>query len=331
MITVAVVVVTYNGAHCIDQCLRSIADSVGEVDVRTVVVDNRSTDDTLRRVREHAGQWPERTVILESDGNEGFGAGNNRGLSWCLAHPVDHVFLLNQDAVLQPTTLYELARFMETHPQFDACSPLHMSPTWDHVDARTYRAYLMDRAADYLLDCMTGHVRDHYAIHGVNAAAWLLRRRVIETVGGFDPLFFMYAEDDDYLNRLKYHGQRFALVPGVRVLHLRQSPPAPPPRGFVDAVQRLKHRCRSRLMLLAKDPHYGDAQGVLQVLVRGMLMPATDWLVERNHRLLCANVLASLSVLRRFRRVRASRRRTRTPGPHFLASSRADRQPTSEG
>jgi GT2 family glycosyltransferase len=327
MTCVAVVVVTYNGVHCIDACLRSIVDAVddaGDVDVWTVVVDNCSSDDTLDRVRDHARGRPARTVVIASDRNEGFGVGNNRGLSWCLAQSVDHVMLLNQDAMLQRTTIRDMVRFMEAQPHFGACSPLHMSPTWDRVDARTYQGYLRDKAMDYVQDCMVGTVRDHYAIDGVNAAVWLLRRQTIETVGGFDPLFFMYTEDDDYLSRMKYHRLRFALLPGVRVLHLRESPHAPPPSGFVDAVRRLRRRRRSRMLLLAKDTRYGDVQALLQLLVRGILTPAAEWLIERNHQALCANVLAAFDALTQFRRVRASRRLLRTPGPHFLTPSATD-------
>ena len=60
---------------------------------------------------------------------------------------------------------------------------------------------------------------DVYNTHYVNAAAWLLPRKTLEMIGGFDPIFFHYGEDDNYMNRVLYHGFKIGICPKVRIVH----------------------------------------------------------------------------------------------------------------
>src|SRR5690606_3487544 len=61
-----------------------------------------------------------------------------------------------------------------------------------------------------------------YEIPFVNAAAWMLSRKCIENIGGFDPLFFHYGEDDNYCQRVLYHGFKIGVLPKVYVIHDRE-------------------------------------------------------------------------------------------------------------
>ena len=69
------VVITYNGMKWVDACLGSLRCSIMPTDV--FVVDNCSTDGTPEYVRAH---FPE-VVLVQSDGNLGFGRANNVGLN----------------------------------------------------------------------------------------------------------------------------------------------------------------------------------------------------------------------------------------------------------
>src|SRR5690606_31512456 len=56
----------------------------------------------------------------------------------------------------------------------------------------------------------------------VNAAGWLLSRNILENIGGFDPIFFHYGEDDNYCQRAQYHGFKIGIVPNAFLLHDRE-------------------------------------------------------------------------------------------------------------
>ena len=60
-----------------------------------------------------------------------------------------------------------------------------------------------------------------YNAEFVNAAAWLISKKCIDTVGGFNPSFFHYAEDNNYIQRLKFHNINVGVVPNAIVFHDR--------------------------------------------------------------------------------------------------------------
>lgn len=50
----------------------------------------------------------------------------------------------------------------------------------------------------------------------------MLSKMTIETIGGFDPLFFHYGEDVNYCQRLRYHKMKLAIVPKSIIHHCRK-------------------------------------------------------------------------------------------------------------
>ena len=81
--------------------------------------------------------------------------------------------------------------------------------------------YALDNRCDYelLSDAYFDTRKDIYPVKYVNAAAWLMPRKTLETIGGFCPLIHMYGEDDDYLHRVIYHGYKVGIVPTSRIVH----------------------------------------------------------------------------------------------------------------
>ena len=209
---VFVIIVTYNGRQWYDKCFSSLRKS--SVPVTTLVVDNASTDGTVPYLQDH---YPE-VVILESKENLGFGKANNLGMRYALDHGCDFVFLLNQDTWIAPNAIIDLIRIHQHHLDFGILSPMHLK-----ADGRSLYIQIEDGKTDHgnklLSDCYFGSLDDVYPFSYVNAAAWLLPRETLETVGGFDPLFIHYGEDDDYLNRLRYHGMKLGLCPKIRIVH----------------------------------------------------------------------------------------------------------------
>ncbi|HEU6455948.1 MAG TPA: glycosyltransferase family 2 protein, partial [Roseateles sp.] len=221
---IATVIVTYNGAAWIAGALQSLRESSHPC--TAIVVDNASSDGTAALVRR---EFTEATLI-ENGANLGFGRANNLGIEAALRAGAEAVFLLNQDAYVTPEALRQMVDFLEAQPGFDIVSPLHCSPDLTRVDPNTQSAYLQRHASSYLSDACLDRVQPHYEIRGINAAAWMLRASVFRRAGGFDPLFFMYGEDDDLIERFSHHGLHTALLPAARIVHLRAKAPTPPQR-----------------------------------------------------------------------------------------------------
>ena len=213
---VFVIIVTYNGRYWYDKCFSSLRES--SVPVTTVVVDNASTDGSVPYLREH---FPE-VVILESKENLGFGKANNIGMRYALDHGCDFVFLLNQDTWIETDSIMGLIRIHQSYPGYGILSPMHLK-----ADGRSLYIQIEDGNTDhgnkFLSDCYFGTLEDVYTFTYVNAAAWLLPRVTLEKVGGFDPMFIHYGEDDDYLNRIRYHGLKLGLCPKSQIVHDHQA------------------------------------------------------------------------------------------------------------
>ena len=305
------VIVTYNGAAWIAGALQSLRDSRHAS--TAIVVDNASSDDTCAIVRR---DFPD-TVLIPAGTNLGFGRGNNLGIAHALQAGADAVLLLNQDAYVTPEAVGQLAAFLQAQPGFDIVSPLHCSPDLSRVDPNTQSAYLQRHAPGYLSDACLGRVQPHYAIRGINAAAWLLRADVFRRAGGFDPLFFMYGEDDDLIDRFAHHGLRTALLPAARIVHLRAKSPRPP-QTWRQQLQARAERLRSALLLELKRPAGRLPGQLLRLLSAGVLHPLADLLVNHDLQLFLAHLLASMRVLGEFGRIRRHADLCATPGAHFL-------------
>ncbi|MCU0926507.1 MAG: glycosyltransferase family 2 protein [Hydrogenophaga sp.] len=305
-----VVIVTYNGLGCVEDCLRSLQNEAG---LRIRVLDNASTDDTASWVRAHC---PE-ALLTELPHNMGFGRANNVGIAEALAAGAPYVLLLNQDTVVPPGSLQQLQAFMDAHPEIGACSPLQVERDGLAPDPNTLLSYLCPHARPYLSDLVAGTVKPFYEVHGLNAAVWLVRATTFLRAGGFDPLFFMYGEDDDLLARWRHLGVRFALVPGVRVAHVRyRPPPSQPPLG---AVEREARWAYSRLLLAAKVPGHSSAYVGRVLMVRGLLMPLLETMLDMRLPRLAGHWRAALSCLAQWRSIARHARVTAQAGAHFLS------------
>ena len=203
---VLAVIVTYNGMQWLDRCLGSLRSSSLRPDV--YVFDNASTDGTPDAV---AARFPEAFLVRSSE-NLGFARANDRGLRYALEKGYDYVYLLNQDAWVLPDTLSRLADALSSG-DWGLISPLQMRPDGRTPDARFRRHYHGPLAPD-------GTVRP---VRFVMAAHWMLSASCLRTTGLFSPAFRHYGEDNNYCDRVRYHGFRIGVLPAAVAIHDRQA------------------------------------------------------------------------------------------------------------
>jgi len=213
---VAVVVLTRNGLRWLPKCLSSVArTNYRNLDV--YLVDNASTDGSVRYVREH---FPDVKIIVHST-NLGFAAGYDRALERIKA---DYVVLLNNDTeVLSPNWVQSLVKVAAADPEIAAvgCKMVSMSqpdrldsvggmgiPFWrGFVDiGREERDEGQYDSTDF----------EPFSFCG---GAVLIKHELFEQVGGFDEKFFMFSEDVDLSWRFRLLGYRVGFAPEAKVAH----------------------------------------------------------------------------------------------------------------
>ena len=211
---VLTIVATFNAGPYITDCLNSLKASTVDTDV--IIIDNGSTDGTIENIQ---SRFPELELVV-SETNLGFGKANNIGLRKALKGNYDFVFLLNQDAWLQTDTLSELINFHLSNPEYGILSPLHLNGAGDAIDPK-FASNLHLRNPKYLDDLLFERVQEAYDVKFVNAALWLIPLKILQDVGGFNEFYFMYGEDGDLCERVRYHGMKIGIVPKARGHHAR--------------------------------------------------------------------------------------------------------------
>ncbi len=216
--TVMIVIVCHDGWDDTLACLESVA-VLTYPSVRTVVVDNASTDGTAGRVRE----WFPNVIVIEAGNNLGFAGGNNLGARYALdALRADYLFLLNNDTVVESGILEPLVAYAEASPVVGVVGPLMCrfdapDTVWAAGGAMTWRAESARVGAGDLVLGFAHHApREQDFIVG---CGMLIPGGVWERLGGLDERYFLYYEDTDFCFRARRLGFKCVTVPSSRLLH----------------------------------------------------------------------------------------------------------------
>jgi len=202
-------------------CLDSLA-SIDYPNRQTVVVDNGSADgdaDILSRI--------DGIDLVRNPENLGFTGGVNTGIARSLELGADYVWLLNSDAATEPDVLRKLVSTAETDDRIGLVSPvIHDSIARDVPEfclgLYDERARTINQTADP--DTAKAWQADHPAKVFVPGTALLIRRSLIDSIGGLDDRFFAYVEDLDYCLRSIAAGFRNVAVPDAIIYHRFKRP-----------------------------------------------------------------------------------------------------------
>lgn len=208
MLSVFTVIVTYNAKPWLSLCLDSLRKS--SIANCAIVIDNSSTDETVSIIR---SSYPE-VILLEQSRNLGFGQANNIGIKEALSRGATHILLLNQDAWIEPDMLEKLLKHDDGK---SLLSPLHCQGHSSELDANFCANSIRREGYD------PANLPPTFDTFEIPAAIWLLPKQVVEQIGGFNPIFFHYSEDVNYLHRLKYHHIRRLVVSSAIGHHCRES------------------------------------------------------------------------------------------------------------
>ncbi|MDN3606610.1 glycosyltransferase family 2 protein [Kaistella yonginensis] len=210
------IIVTFNAMKWAEKCFSSLRKS--SVPVQTIVVDNGSNDGTQDFIKNN---FPE-VEFLQSPENLGFGKGNNLGIEMAYKKGADFFYLMNQDAWIFDDSIQNLLDVFENHPkkeEIGILSPMHLDGSEEKLDLFLDKYIAQNFKTRMISDLYLNQVKSFYEISFINAAHWFLPKETVEKVGGFNPYFFHYGEDNEYVNRLHFHGKKILLCAKSRVVH----------------------------------------------------------------------------------------------------------------
>ncbi|MCF2221916.1 glycosyltransferase family 2 protein [Chryseobacterium sp. PS-8] len=210
------IIVTYNAMKWAEKCFTSLRQS--SVPVHCIVVDNGSTDGTQKYI---TANFPE-VELIQSEKNLGFGKANNIGIEKAYQKGADFFYLMNQDAWIFNDSVEQLLNVYNIHPdkkEIGILSPIHIDGTGKKLDIFLDKYIAHNFETRLISDLYFQTLQPFYEISFINAAHWFLPKETIEIIGGFNPYFFHYGEDLEYVNRILFHKKKTFLVPESKVIH----------------------------------------------------------------------------------------------------------------
>jgi N-acetylglucosaminyl-diphospho-decaprenol L-rhamnosyltransferase len=230
-----VVIVNYRTASLTLEGLASLlSERQRGIEMRVVVVDNASGDDSLAVL--HEGLTKLHALDCEVKAmprNGGFAYGNNAVLQQATQapQPPDFILLLNPDAALREGAIAPLIQFLDEHPKVGLVgsrledpdgtpqtSAFRFPSIWSELDGGL-RLGVISRLIQHRALALP-IVMEPCLSDWVAGASLMIRREVLTSIGLFDEDYFLYFEEVDFCHRAQQAGWECWYVPESRVVHL---------------------------------------------------------------------------------------------------------------
>lgn len=209
--SVLVVVLNYRGEDVLLPCLQSILPELGPEDA-CVVIDNGQEETLMAKV---ARTFPTvRTRVSPTNG--GFAKGMNQGIAIAEQENFDAVWLLNNDAVVQPGALEKMKQAQVRFPEVALFSPLILNEqgnVWFAGGQINFWRMRVEHNQSFPQE------RNPFLTDFLTGCALFIPRETISAIGTLDERYFLYYEDAEYSLRTKQHGGKLWVVPEAQVVH----------------------------------------------------------------------------------------------------------------
>ncbi|MBU0625206.1 glycosyltransferase family 2 protein [Patescibacteria group bacterium] len=283
----SIVILNWKVRDLLRKCLTSVFKYTSGLTFEIYVVDNASGDGSVEMVQQ---EFP--TVkLIANDKNLGFSAGNNQALRQASG---DWLLLLNPDTELSNNALTEMVNVIKTRPKVAVLGPKLLNSD-QSIQASVRR--FPSLSSQIIIMLKLHHVLawlpvlKHYlmtdfdynreqSVDQVMGAAFLLRREVLEKIGGLDERYFIWFEEVDYCRSVKDAGYDVLYTPQAEIIHHGGESFA---QVFGPAKQKIYNASMRSYML----KHHGFLAWLVLVLLSPLSM-ALAWLVHwttnKSHR-----------------------------------------------
>jgi GT2 family glycosyltransferase len=300
---VKVIVLSYNGVNDTLACLESLlqqADDTFEI----LVVDNASTDGAPEVIRARYPQIP----LISLTENLGWAGGNNVGIKRAMDEGAEFVCLLNNDTLVPPGAIAELARAADRY------KPCLMHPAIDYADPQEGPQLDPSRGIPAGKSAPLAQDEAMYELQFAYGACLMIPSEVFHRIGVFDERFFLQMEETDFWLRARKAGMRSLCTVRARITHAES-------RSFGGRMTPTKLYYIARNTLLLTEKHQHNPAGALQAMRQiywmvasvasgnapgSQKIPRLKWVISRNPFLKAARAGVRDYLLRNFGRIGTS-------------------------
>jgi hypothetical protein len=236
----------------------SIYESLGDGNYEIIIVDNSSTDGSIRMVKK---EWPD-IILVENSENLGFAKANNIGIR---ASTGRYVCLVNSDIVVLEDCIKKMMEFMDSNPSVGMAGPRTLNPDrtlqvscrhfpsiWNNLCQVFGFNKVFPKLAWFSEPMMKYWFHDtERKVDVLTGCFWVVRREAIDQVGLLDENFFFYGEDIDWCKRFHDTGWDVKFYPDAEAIHFGGASSSNAPIKFYLKMQKAdlqywrKHHGRS--------------------------------------------------------------------------------------
>lgn len=221
---VSIIIVNYNTSNLINNCIRSILETVKDIEYEIIIVDNAT--ELLRDVIESSND--PKIKLIQLPKNLGFGQANNAGADTATGR---NLFFLNPDTILINNAIKILSDYLDHNSCCGICGGnLYDGNSNPTLSYRRILPSIKWEINEFL------HLLPEKIIFGKNrifnyssctinvayitGADLMIRKDIYEKISGFSSDFFMYYEETDLCRRISNLNLLITSVPHAKIKHL---------------------------------------------------------------------------------------------------------------
>lgn len=248
---VAIILVNYKqyAAKYLVDCLNSLKEQDYSGETKIYIVDNASDQESFQLLKNLA---PE-AEIIRNENNDGFAKGNNDAIKVALEQNYSHILLINMDTISDKSAVSKMMELIESDTNIGAVQArLMLHPETELVNSLGNSThflgfgYCLNYRDNYQELLNKGKVKKQNKIFYPSGAAVLFKAEVLQKVGLFDEIYWMYNEDQDLGWRIWLAGYSCLLAEDAIVYHKYE---------FSRSVSKYYFMDRNRTITILKNYH----------------------------------------------------------------------------
>ena len=214
VLDLSIVLVCWNNKDYLAPCLNSLFGAGLHSSFDVLVVDNGSIDGSQAMLRE---KFPQ-VILIQNDDNLGLGKASNQGIE---ASNGKYVLLLNNDTIVNGSSIDAMVEFLEAHPETGAVggrlinSDGSVQSCYYNFSTLFEEFLVATRLGEHFWKGYPSIITESQvkAVDWLCSACLMLRRSALDQVGLLDENYFIYGDEVDLQYRLKKAGWAIYFLP----------------------------------------------------------------------------------------------------------------------